>query len=116
LIHRRIELFLPSNQIGHLIGRNGHLHKSIMSETETRIHFDNVPYSISTSKQCTDFNLDLFQSSSTITATITGETVEAVENAIKALKELDRTTQVCKIFLSRCVSKLDFVLFSRTIF
>ncbi len=100
LIRRHIELSLSPNQIGHLIGRDGHLHKNIMNKTKTRIHFDNIPYSInSSSKQCPEFNLDLFQSSCPLKATITGDTIETVEDAAKALEKLVQTTQVCKIFL-----------------
>jgi len=71
-----------------------------MNKTKTRIHFDNIPYSInSSSKQCPEFNLDLFQSSCPLKATITGDTIEAVEDAATALEKLVQTTQVCKIFL-----------------
>jgi len=95
LIRRRIELSLPSNQIGHLLGRDGHHHKKIMQETNTRIHFDNASYSIDlSSKGCPEFNLDLFQSSGPIQATITGSTIEAVENAMEELHKLDELTQV----------------------
>jgi hypothetical protein len=95
LIRRQIELSLPPNQIGHLLGRNGQLHKLIMKKTNTRIHFDNVPYSTSKSdKQCPEFNLDLFQSSYTLTATITGSTEEAVNNATKDLEDHEQDIQV----------------------
>jgi hypothetical protein len=95
LIRRHIELSLSSNQIGHLLGRDGHLHKKIMKETKTRIHFDNAPYSLDlSSNQCSEFNLDLFQSSCPIQATITGFTIEGVENATKELYKLDQLTQV----------------------
>lgn len=93
-ISRQIELTVPPNQIGHLLGRNGHLHKAIMEDTKTQIHFNNVPYSIESKNQCSDFNLDLFQSSYALTATITGDTMDAVDNATKALQDLDQETQV----------------------
>ncbi|CAF0761687.1 unnamed protein product [Adineta steineri] len=93
-IHRRIELSFPSNKIGRLLGRHGNIHKSITSRTKTRIHFDNVPYSISSRTKSTDFNLDLFQStSSTVTAMISGRTTEAVNTAAEALIELDKVMQ-----------------------
>jgi hypothetical protein len=96
-IRRCIELTLPPNQIGHLLGRDGYFHKQIMTDTNTRIHFDNAPYSIKlSSNQCLEFDLDLLESSSPIKATITGDTLEAVENAIKALKKHDRDVQVRK--------------------
>jgi hypothetical protein len=95
LISRCIQLSILPNQIGHLLGRDGQNHKKIMNDTNTRIHFDNAPYSINlSSNQSSEFNLDLFQSSDSLKATITGETIEAVENAIKELEELDRVTQV----------------------
>jgi hypothetical protein len=107
LVRRRIELPLLPNQIGHLIGRKGHQHKSIMEETKTRIHFDNIPYSISSREQVPDFDLDLFQSSCTIRATITGHTLESVENATKQLEEHVRVIQVCKIYLRKEHSQLS---------
>ena len=104
----------PSNQIGHLIGRHGNIHKSIMEKTQARIHFRIVPYSISTRARCTDFNLDSFQSSPTVSALIIG-TAEAIENATKVLEDLARTTQVCKIVTSRN-NKLYLFFFPRSIF
>ena len=99
LVRRSIELTLPSNQIGYLLGRDGCSHKKIMSETKTRIHFNNAPYSIkSKAKRPSEFNLDLFQSSSLLQATITGDTVEAVENAAKALEQLVQITRVGRSF------------------
>lgn len=66
-----------------------------MDDTNTRIHFDNLPYSIDVkADHCPEFNLDLFQSSCSIQATITGDTIKEVENAIKALVRLDRDTKV----------------------
>ncbi len=94
-IRRHIELSLPSNQIGYLLGRQGNLHKKIMKDTNTRIHFNNVPYSISSSsKRPAEFNLDLFQSSSPLTVTIIGDQIENIEKAATALQKLDQTTQV----------------------
>ena len=112
LVCHRIELSFPSNQIGHLLGRHGHLHKSLMEATGTRIHFDNVPYSISLGKQCPEFNLDLFQSSQSLTATITGPTLESVEHATKELEELVRVTPVCKIYFRNKKKYLSYFLLS----
>ena len=94
LIRRLIKLSTPPSHIAYLLGRNGDWHKSITAETNTRIHFDNVPYSTSKETQYPDFNLELFQSSHSLTATITGQTIEAVDNAVKALENLDQEIQV----------------------
>ncbi len=97
LIRRCIELTLPPNQIGHLLGRDGRFHKQIMTDTNTQIHFDNAPYSIKlSSNQCPEFDLDLLESSDPIKAIITGDTLEAVENAIKALEKHNQYVQVRK--------------------
>jgi hypothetical protein len=71
-----------------------------MDDTKTHIHFDNAPYSVKlSSKRNPEFDLELFQSSSTrIKATITGDTSEAVENAVKALENHDRDVKVRKRF------------------
>ncbi len=100
LIRRRIELTLSPNQMGHLLGRGGQFHKQIMTNTNTRIHFENAPYSIKLySKRDSEFNLDLFQSSCPLIAIITGDTLEAVESATKALEKRDQDVQVRKRFL-----------------
>lgn len=94
-IRRQIELTFSSDQIGHLLGREGRLHKRTMRNTGTRIHFDNLPYSISSSTyQATDFDLDLFQSSSPVKITISGDTSEAIEEAIEALQDLEKAAKV----------------------
>ena len=98
--HRCIELTLPPNQLGYLLGRNGHLHKQIMLETGTQIHFQNAPYSSNVKPhRCPEFNLDLLQSTSLLKVKITGDTDEAIDNAVHALEQLDRDTQVRLILL-----------------
>ena len=63
-----------------------------MAKTQTRIHFDNAPYSISSVGKRSDFNLDLFQSFSNLKATSVDETIDAVEHATEVLEKLTQVT------------------------
>lgn len=96
-IRQQIELSLTVDQIGPLLGRNGRLHKNIMEKTETQIHFENLPYSThSRNKHDSDFDLDSFQSLSPIQVTISGRTLEAIDDAIQALEDRAKIVQAQK--------------------
>lgn len=96
-----IELPLRLDQLGHLLGRNGVNLQEIASQTSTSIHVDNALYSKSPYDQTPIYRLDSLHSFAPVMATITGLNAQAVESAIKALKEKVEQVKVRQLFATR---------------
>lgn len=109
-IRQRVELTVPATQLGHLLGAEGRRHKEITERTNTRIHFDNAPYTSKSKFSASPrFDLDAFQSAAPLRATMSGSCKEDVQNAIEDLQSLDRATKVCQVFLIISHRMVDFI-------
>lgn len=98
-ICHRIELNLPTNDLGHVLGRGGTWHQATMQETNTQIHFENAPFSLNEkTDRCPEFDLDEFQSPQPLKVKITGQKND-IEKAIEAIKKREQDVQV-QIYLS----------------
>ena len=91
LIRRRIQLNIPRQKMLQLIGTRGRIHKQLMSETNTNIHFENLPYTIAqkNKNRTTTFDLEAFQSAIPLNVVLTGDSEQTIENAIKVLERFE---------------------------